>query len=173
MRVDSFHHLFVDHLRELFSAKQQVIQILPKMISAVSSFELKEVFRNHLKEAKKQLLRLKQIFKELNEDPSGETSDAMEGLIKEVEEILKKRGQSAVKDAALIGAAQSIEHYEIAAYGTLRTYAKLLNFEKAEELFEVSIEEEGKTDKELTILAEGTEKTMGINQEAFYATSYK
>lgn len=163
MRLNSLHNAFVDELRDLYSAENQITKALPQMIEAASSDKLKQAFQEHLDVTKNQIDRLKQVFKQLNESPSGETCKAMQGLIEEGSEVVEKNGNAQVKDAVLIAAAQKIEHYEIAGYGTVRTYAEMLGFEDAADLLQETLDEESETDEKLTELSEE------INQEAIEA----
>jgi len=163
VRLNSLHNAFVDELRDLYSAENQITKALPQMIEAASSDKLKQAFQEHLDVTKNQIDRLKQVFKQLNESPSGETCKAMQGLIEEGSEVVEKNGNAQVKDAVLIAAAQKIEHYEIAGYGTVRTYAEMLGFEDAADLLQETLDEESETDEKLTELSEE------INQEAIEA----
>lgn len=163
MRLNSLHNAFVDELRDLYSAENQITKALPQMIEAASSDKLKQAFQEHLDVTKNQIDRLKLVFKQLNESPSGETCKAMQGLIEEGSEVVEKNGNAQVKDAVLIAAAQKIEHYEIAGYGTVRTYAEMLGFEDVADLLQETLDEESETDEKLTELSEE------INQEAIEA----
>jgi len=160
MSLDSLEDLFVEELRDIYNAENQLTKALPKMAKAAASEELRMGFEEHLKETEKQIERLEQIFEELEVAPKGKKCKAMQGLIEEGSEIIGEDGEDAVKDAALIAAAQKVEHYEIAAYGTLRTYAELLEMEDAAELLQQTLDEEAATDKKLTELAQN------INTEA-------
>jgi ferritin-like metal-binding protein YciE len=166
MHLDSLHNLYVNQLKDLYSAETQIIDALPKMASAASSSDLRQAFEHHLKQSREHVQRLNQIFSELGTSPQGEKCEAMEGLIKEGEEIVRAMGNPAVKDAALITAAQRVEHYEMAGYGTVRTYANELGFKEASSLLQKTLNEEGEADKKLTKLAEGGLLSSGINQEA-------
>lgn len=127
MKMNSLRDLYVEQLRDLYSAETQLVDALPKMIEKTSHSELKQALRNHLEETRTHVERLERIFQSLDERPGGETCQAMKGLIKEGEEIIKKRGDDDVRDAGIIAAAQRVEHYEIAGYGTVATYAEMLN----------------------------------------------
>ncbi len=161
MKLDSLKALYIEELRDLYNAENQITKALPKMAKAATSPELKQAFEMHLEETQGQIGRLEQIFEALGESPKGKTCKAMQGLVEEGEEILKAKADPMVRDAALIAAAQRVEHYEIAGYGTVRTYAKLLKEQKAAKLLQETLDEEGATDEKLTSLAEG-----GINIEA-------
>ena len=154
MKLDSLQKLFVEELRDVYNAEQQLLKALPKMAKSASSDELKQAFEDHLGETKEQVERLEQIFKELNEKAKGKTCHAMKGLVEEGSEILEEDGEESVLDAGIIAAAQKIEHYEIATYGTLRTWANLLGQDDAAEMLQQTLDEEGDTDKRLNELAE-------------------
>jgi ferritin-like metal-binding protein YciE len=154
MNLTSVEKLFVHELKDLYSAENQLLAALPKMANAASTQELKDGFEQHQKETEEHISRLEQIFQDLNYSPTGEKCDGMEGLIEEGEEIIEMEGDPAVKDAALIAAAQRVEHYEIAGYGTVRNLAQHLGNQNAEQLLQKTLDEEGATDKKLTNLAE-------------------
>jgi ferritin-like metal-binding protein YciE len=164
MALESLQDLFLNELKDVLNAEKQIIAALPKMARAASSPELEQAFTKHLRETEGQVRRLEQIFKSLGQTPRGKKCKGMEGLIEEGKEILEEDGAEEVIDAALISAAQRVEHYEIAAYGCLRTYAQLLGYEDADRLLEETLHEEEATDKALTALGEG-----GINQAAVAA----
>jgi ferritin-like metal-binding protein YciE len=152
--MQTLQELFVHELKDLYSAENQLIEALPKMAKAASTPELKQGFEKHLEQTKTHAERIEQIFQDLDGQPGGVKCKGMEGLIKEGEEAIKEDGEPAVKDAALIAAAQRVEHYEIAGYGTARTFAKHLKNDNAAKLLQQTLDEEGKTDQELTKLAE-------------------
>lgn len=160
MELSSLEDLFIDELKDLYSAETQLIKALPKMAKAAASKELKADFEKHLKQTEGHAERLEQICEELEVSPKGKKCKAMEGLIEEGSEVIKEDAEPEVKDAALIAAAQRVEHYEIAGYGCVRTYAKLLGHNSAMKLLQQTLDEEGDTDKALTKLAEA------INVEA-------
>jgi len=153
--------LFVHELKDLLSAEKQLTKALPKMAKGASSEALRGAFQEHLEQTKTHVERLEQIFKLLDKAPRAEHCKAMEGLIEEGADLLEEEGEDAVKDAALIGAAQRVEHYEIAAYGTTRTLAELLGHDKAVKLLQKTLDEEKETDEKLTELA-----TSEVNVEA-------
>lgn len=161
MQLQTLRDLFVEQLQDLYSAETQLVQALPKMASAASHEELRDAFEQHLAETREHVTRLERILGELGSTPGTETCKGMQGLIAEGEEVLSMQGEPSVIDAALIAAAQRVEHYEIAAYGCLRTYAQLLGNSEADRLLEQTLQEEEATDKALTALGEG-----GINQAA-------
>ncbi|MBA2452044.1 MAG: ferritin-like domain-containing protein [Chloroflexia bacterium] len=152
--MESLQDLFVHELKDLYSAENQLIEALPKMAKAASTPELKQGFEAHLEQTKTHAQRIEQIFEELDGKPGGVKCKGMEGLIKEGEEAINEDATPAVKDAALIAAAQRVEHYEIAGYGTARTFAKHLKNDTAAKLLQQTLDEEGKTDQQLTKLAE-------------------
>jgi ferritin-like metal-binding protein YciE len=160
MKTSSLHELFVEELQDAYDAENQLIKALPKMAQAAASDELRQGFEEHLEQTRQQARRLEQIFEQLGEDAKGKKCKGMEGVIKEGSEIIKEKMDDNVKDAALISAAQRVEHYEIAAYGTLRTWANLLGQQEAVSLLEETLSEEKETDQKLTELAEN------INPEA-------
>lgn len=151
--MQNLQNLFVEQLRDIYSAETQLVDALPKMANAATSNRLKQAFNHHLDQTKNHVQRLERIFDNLNTSPKGETCEAMQGLIKEGEQIMNKDGDKAVKDAALIAAAQRIEHYEIAAYGTVCAYAEELSESSAHGLLEQTLREEKQTDSKLTNLA--------------------
>jgi ferritin-like metal-binding protein YciE len=160
MQLASLHDLFVAELKDLYSAETQLVKALPKMAKAASSKELKNGFEKHLKQTEAHVERIQQVCEELKFSPRGKKCKAMEGLIHEGEEIIKKEADPEAKDAALIAAAQKVEHYEIAGYGCVRTYAEHMGHKNAARLLQKTLDEEGETDKSLTKLA------MKINVEA-------
>jgi len=166
MQLQTLDDLFVDQLQDLYSAEQQLVQALPKMASAASNDELREAFEHHLSETQEHVQRISEIFGEIGTTPSGETCEAMEGLIREGEQVLTAQGDPTVRDAALIAAAQRVEHYEIAAYGTARTLADDLDQDGAKDLLDQTLDEESNADKLLTKIATGGMFKAGINQQA-------
>lgn len=164
MEMANLQDLFVDCLKDLHNAENQLVRALPKRAKAASNPDLKKAFETHLEETKGQIERLDMIFERLGESPKGKKCLAMEGLIGEGKELMEEDAEPEVMDAGLIGASQKIEHYEIAGYGTVRTYAKLLGNDEAAKLLQKTLDEEGATDKKLTALAEST-----INIEAVEA----
>src|SRR5205085_5217034 len=157
---ESLHDVFVDELKDLYNAENQLTKALPKMAKAAASEELRAAFENHLAETEHQVERLETIFKQLETSPKGKKCKAMVGLIEEGKEIIEVDGEDAVKDAALIAAAQKVEHYEIAGYGTVRTYAQLLGLDEAASLLQETLDEEAAADEKLTEIAQN------INAEA-------
>src|SRR5687768_16682961 len=153
MEMNSLQDLFIHDLKDLYSAETQLTKALPKMAKAASDPNLKEAFQTHLAETEQHVARLEQLLEELDESPKGKKCKAMEGLIEEGKEIMEEDAEPEVLDAGLIGAAQKVEHYEIAGYGTARTYAEMLGNDAAARLLQQTLDEEGKTDKLLTELA--------------------
>jgi ferritin-like metal-binding protein YciE len=154
MKLNTLKQLYIEELRDLHSAENQLLKALPKMAKGASSEELKLAFENHLDQTKVHVERLEEIFERLDETPKGKTCQAMKGLVEEGSEILGEDGEESVLDAGIIAAAQKVEHYEIAGYGTVRTFARLLGEDEAAELLQETLDEEGETDKLLTQLAQ-------------------
>jgi ferritin-like metal-binding protein YciE len=156
MNLQSMTDLLLYELSDLYDAEQQALQVYPKLIEAAFSTEFREVLETHCEETKKHVERLDQIYKHLKTSPQGSTCKAMKGLIAEANELLQQ-GQEAdpnVLDAALVGAAQRMEHYEIAGYGCARSYAQIVGAREIARLLQDTLDEEGETDKKLTLLAE-------------------
>ena len=156
MHMTSLQELFVNELRDILSAENQLVKALPKMAKAATSTELKTGFENHLEQTKNHVQRLQQIFESLGLTARAKTCEAMKGLVKEGSEIVELDCDSDVKDAALIAAAQKVEHYEIATYGTLVTWANQLQNSEATSLLSKTLAEEKETDGQLTELAESS-----------------
>lgn len=154
MRKDSLRQLYIDELRDLYNAETQLVKALPKMAKASSNAELRQGFEEHLRQTSEQVSRLEQIFDMLGEKPTGKKCLGMEGLVKEGAETMREDYEGAVMDAAIIGAAQRVEHYEIAGYGTVRTFAELLGENEHVSLLEQNLDEEKQTDEKLTQLAQ-------------------
>ncbi len=161
MKLESLQELFVHELQDLYSAEQQILEALPRMAQAASAQELRHAFEAHHRQTEEHVARLEQIFEGLEQDPAGKHCKGMEGLIKEGQELMKEDAAPEVLDAGLIAAAQKVEHYEIAGYGTARTYARILGNEEAARILQQTLDEEGATDEKLSALAESQ-----INVEA-------
>ena len=161
MKLDTLEKLYINELKDLYNAENQLLKALPKMAKGASSDELKDAFEHHLKQTEGHVERLEEIFEELDENPKGKTCRAMKGLIEEGSEILDEEGEESVLDAGIIVAAQKVEHYEIASYGSVRTFAELLGQKKAAQLLQETLEEEAEANELLNKLAEGV-----VNQEA-------
>jgi ferritin-like metal-binding protein YciE len=164
MSLESLRDLFVNELKDIYNGEKQLLVALPRMAKAAESPLLRDAITKHLRETEAQVQRLEDIFKILDERPQGKRCKGMEGLVEEGKEIMEEKGAGAVLDAALISAAQKVEHYEIASYGCLITYAGLLGDRNAVRLLEQTLAEEEATDKALTELGEG-----GINEAAVAA----
>lgn len=161
MKIKSFNDLFADMVKDVYSAENQLIKAFPKMAKRVTSEDLKMSFQQHLKETEVQKERLEQIAELLEITPKGKKCTAMEGLIAEAEEVIEQISDPELLDAALIAANQKVEHYEIASYGTLATYAKMMGNQEILKLLVATLEEEKATDLKLTELAEAV-----INEKA-------
>lgn len=151
---ESLQKLYVESLKDLYSAEEQILEALPKMVKQTKHAELKRAFQEHYQQTEQQKQRLEKLGEILGEDLSGHKCKGMEGLIKEGEEVMKEFTDSDVLDAALIGAAQRVEHYEMAGYGCARTYAHMLGLTDQAEMLQRTLDEEGDTDQKLTDLAE-------------------
>jgi ferritin-like metal-binding protein YciE len=154
MQKDSLRELYIDELRDLYNAETQLVKALPKMAKGAANEQLREAIEDHLRETSEHVSRLEQIFEQLGEKPSGKKCLGMEGLVKEGSETLKEDFSEAVKDAAIIGAAQRVEHYEMAGYGTVKAFAELLGEDEHISLLEQTLEEEKMADQKLSQLAE-------------------
>jgi ferritin-like metal-binding protein YciE len=161
MKMESLKDLYLEQLRDLYDAETQLIEALPKMAEAAASSDLKEAFREHLRQTREHVVRLERMFSALGERPEGHACQGMKGLIKEGLEMIKASGEPEVIDAGLIAAAQRVEHYEIAGYGTVRTYAEIFGADEAVRMLDKTLQEEEETDDRLTELAESH-----INAEA-------
>jgi ferritin-like metal-binding protein YciE len=166
MKLKNLEDLYVDQLKDLYSAEKQLVQALPKMAKAASTPELQQGFQHHLEQTRGHVDRLERIFSRLGASAGRKKCKGMEGLIEEGQEAIALEGDSLVKDAALIAAAQRVEHYEIAGYGTVRTFANHLGFNQDSNLLQQTLDEEGETDKKLTALAEGGNFNSSINEQA-------
>jgi ferritin-like metal-binding protein YciE len=153
-KLNNLHDLFHHELKDLYSAEQQILQALPKMAKAAEHQELRQAFEEHERVTRDQVQRLDMIADDLGLDLKGHKCRGIEGIIKEGEEIVNARGEADVRDAGLIGAAQRVEHYEIAGYGTARTFARRLGHDRAAQLLQQTLDEEGSTDQRLTRIAE-------------------
>jgi ferritin-like metal-binding protein YciE len=153
VKVKTFNDLFVEQLKDVYSAEKQLLQALPKMAKAASSMEVQRAFEKHLEMTERQKGRLDQIFERIGATPGRMKCKGMEGLIAEGEELIKSGEKSQVMDAGLIASAQKVEHYEMATYGTLRTFANMLGEKEVANLLQQTLNEEGETDHMLTRLA--------------------
>ena len=153
MELDTLKALYVEELKDLYSAEQQIIKALPRMIRKASSRELQRAFTTHLRETERQAKRLERICAELGVSPKGKKCVGMEGLIDEAKELIEEKPEPDVLDAGLLSKAQHVEHYEMAGYGTVRNYARILGYESQAELLQMTLDEEGNTDHLLTDIA--------------------
>jgi len=156
MEMQSLHELYVDELKDLYSAEKQIVKALPKMVKNATNPELKEAFSNHLDETEGHVDRLEKIFQMLGEKAGGKKCKGMEGLIEEAKELLEEDATEEVLDAGMISKAQHVEHYEMAGYGTVRTYAEQLGYADQAKLLQQTLDEEGKANDLLTQIAESS-----------------
>jgi ferritin-like metal-binding protein YciE len=161
MKIESMEDLFLEQIEDLYDAEKRLVKALPKMAEASTSQSLRQAFQSHLLETEGHVTRLEKVFGMLGKDPKGQTCDAMKGLISEGEDIVSDIDKSSVRDAGVIAAGNRVEHYEIAAYGSARTFAQTLGLTQAAALLEQTLQEEKKADQKLTQLAESM-----INEEA-------
>lgn len=154
MEMETLKDLFLDELRDVYHAEGQLVKALPKMAKKAESPELQAAFQQHLEETKVHQERLEQVFELFEEKPKTKVCKGMQGILEEGKEMMQEEMEPDVMDAALIAGGQRAEHYEMAAYGTLRTYAKLLGEPEASRILQSILDEEGATDKKLTKLAE-------------------
>jgi ferritin-like metal-binding protein YciE len=169
--LDNLRKLYINELRDLYSAENQLLKALPKMAKGASSDELRQAFESHLQETEGHVERLETIFEDLDESPKGKTCHGMKGLVEEGSEILEEEGEESVLDAGIIAAAQKVEHYEIASYGTVRTFAELLGEKDAAKLLQQTLDEEGAADEKLNELAEGIVNPEALSESEELATS--
>ena len=160
--METLQDLFIEELKDLYSAETQITKALPKMVKAATSKDLKLAFASHLEETEEHVARLEQIFETLGKSPKGKKCVGMEGVLKEGAELMKEDAEPDVMDAGLIAAAQHVEHYEMAGYGTVRTYAELLGLSDVAKLLEKTLTEEKTADTKLTKIA----ATINVEAEA-------
>jgi len=174
-KINNLHDVYVEQLKDLYSAETQLIKALPKMAKAAASPELARGFEEHLEQTKGHAARLEEIFKGLDEKPTGKKCKVMEGLVKEGAETIEENASPAAKDALLIAAAQRVEHYEIAGYGSVKTYANLLGEDEAVRLLEQTLQEEVETDEKLTEMAESinVEAEEGEEEATTFASRHR
>lgn len=163
-QFDNLEDLFCDQIQDLYDAEQRLTKAIPEMAEAADAPELKQAFQHHLQETEMQVNRLERVFEIFGKEPKSKTCEAMKGLIAEGEEVIKAKGNPQIKDAALIAAAQRVEHYEMAGYGAARNFALRLGLDEAGQLLQETLDEEGSADQKLTSLAE-----QGINARAAHA----
>jgi ferritin-like metal-binding protein YciE len=161
MKIDSLNTLLEEELKDIYSAEKQLTKALPKMVKKASSPELKSALQEHFEITKRQAERLERVFKELGKSAKAKTCEAMKGLIEEAEDMMSEDAEESVMDAAIIGCAQKVEHYEIASYGTVKTWAQRIGADRAARLLDETLQEEGEADKRLTAIAEGM-----VNEQA-------
>jgi ferritin-like metal-binding protein YciE len=166
MQLNTLNDVLEEQLTDLYSAEQQLITALPKMAQGASNAELRQAFETHLQETRGHFERLQELLPTLGIQAGGETCEAMQGLIKEGDKIVQAQGDPTAKDAALIAAAQRVEHYEIAAYGTARTLADQLDLDDAKDILDQTLDEESHADSLLTKIATGGMFKAGVNQQA-------
>ena len=157
---NNLNDLFVHELKDLYDAENRITEALPKMAEAASSPALKSAFNEHLRQTENQISRLEQVFQRIGTEPKRETCVAIKGIIAEGEQMVSAQGDSTVRDAGLIAAAQRVEHYEIAGYGTVRTLARQLGMADVAQILQTTLDEEGDTDKKLTQIAESAVNTQ-------------
>jgi ferritin-like metal-binding protein YciE len=165
MEMETLQDLYVEELKDLYSAENQILKALPQMIKKATHPALKKAFATHEKQTRGHVTRLDRVFKELGESPRGKKCHGMEGLLEEAKELIKEKPDPEVLDAGMISAAQHVEHYEIAGYGTVRTYARQLGYDRQADLLQLTLNEEGDTDKLLTQLAETSINLDAENEE--------
>jgi len=171
MAEQGLKELYIDELKDLYNAESQLLKALPKMAKAASSEELKDAFEKHLEQTKGHVQRLEEVFEEIDETPKGKTCKAMKGLIEEGLEVLKADGEDSVIDAGIIVAAQKVEHYEIAGYGSLRTFAQLLGKDRSAELLQQTLDEESEANELLNKLAEDMVNPEALMEPEFASAS--
>ena len=165
MKIESLEQLLQEELRDLYDAEKQLVKAIPKMAKAASSPELREALNDHLEVTKGQVQRLEQVFESLGTKPKGKTCAAMKGLIEEGGEVLEQDATDELKDAAIIGAAQRVEHYEMAAYGTARAFAEKLGHEDVAELLQETLSEEEDADQKLTEVSAAILENISVDEE--------
>jgi ferritin-like metal-binding protein YciE len=164
MADESLQDIYVEQLKDLYSAEQQILKALPKMAKGASNKMLSSAFQEHEVQTRVHVERLEKIFTQLGEKPGGHKCKGMEGLLAEGDEVLEEHEQSTARDAAMIAAAQRVEHYEIAGYGTVRTMANMLGLGDQASLLQQTLDEEGQTDKKLTGLAETVVNVEAVSE---------
>lgn len=171
LEFNNFQDLFVSQIKDLYDAENRLTKALPKMAEQANSTQLKQALQDHLLETQGHVSRLEQIFRELNLEPKSDTCEAMKGLIAEGEEVLKAKGDPDIRDAAIIAAAQRVEHYEISGYGTARSFARRLGLTQAASLLQQTLQEEKAADEKLNNIAESSvnPQATGARASASYA----
>jgi ferritin-like metal-binding protein YciE len=161
MKLRSLEDLFIEQLKDIYYAERHILKALPKMAKKASNTELADAFEEHLQETETHIDRLERVFEIIDRKPQAKKCEAMDGLIKEGKELMKEDAGASVIDAGMIVAAQKVEHYEIAAYGSLRTFAEKLGYEEAADILQETLDEESAADEKLTEIAESS-----VNEEA-------
>ena len=161
MKIESMEELLLEKIDDLNDAEKRLVKALPKMVQASTSMNLRQAFESHLRQTEGHVNRLETIFRQMGKDPKGQTCDAMKGLVSEGEDIVSHIEQSPLRDAGLIAAANRVEHYEIAGYGSARTFAQTLGLSQAASLLDQTLQEEKEADQKLTQIAESM-----VNEEA-------
>jgi len=166
MKEKTLEEVLYELVQDLYDAEKQIVRALPKMAKAAASEQLREAFQEHLEETKEQVNRIEQVFEALGQKAKSKKCEGMRGLLEEGQEVMSSFPESAARDAALIAAAQKVEHYEMAGYGSARTFAKLLDRNEAADLLEETLNEEKAADEKLTGVAESTVNEHGGEEEA-------
>jgi len=166
MNLQSLNSLYVLELHALYHAEQQILKAMPRMIDAAQSAELKEALRKHREETTLHVNRLEEIFEMHAEKPSGNPCQGMDAILKEADQLLKYQAEPAIRDAAIVSAAQRVEHYEIAMYGCVRTWAEQLGFERAAQVLETTLREEEMADQSLTSIAKSSVNVAAASRTA-------
>ncbi len=166
MNLDNLQNVYVDQLKDMYSAEKQLVEALPKMTAAAAAPKLKEAFQHHLQEIRQHMSIVQTILEQMDENPGNKKCAAMEGLIEEGSHVIKAKGDRQAKDAALILAVQKVEHYEIASYGGLRTFANTLGFSEAAQKLQEILDQEYDADQKLDDIAMGSVLSEGINEKA-------
>jgi len=164
-KATTLQDLYIAELKDLYSAENQILKALPKMIKAASTPELQQGFEEHLEQTRGHVQRLEEIFEKLDQNPKGKKCKGLEGIVEEAKETMNEIEDPAVLDAALIAGAQKVEHYEMASYGCVRTWARQLGDEEAANLLQQTLDEEAETDKKLTQLAESMVNLEAAHQQ--------
>jgi ferritin-like metal-binding protein YciE len=165
MKIGTMEELFVDQIEDLYDAEKRLVKALPKMAEATTSSQLRQAIQSHLTETQSHVMRLEQVFEDMGKKPKGKTCDAMKGLITEGEDVISATEESPLRDAGIIAAANRVEHYEIAAYGSARSFAETLGLKRTASLLDQTLKEEKAADSKLTHLAQSS-----INADALRAT---
>jgi ferritin-like metal-binding protein YciE len=165
MKLRTLEDLFLDELEDIYNAEGQITRALPKLAEAASTPELRAAFQEHLTQTKGQIERLNQVFEHIGKPAKGKTCAGMKGLLEEGEEVMSEDSDRSVRDAALIACTQKVEHYEIAAYGTLRTYAEMLGYTRAATLLQQTLSEEEDTDKKLSRIATRSVNVRAVTEQ--------